>query len=403
MNKIKSTKIFTILAFLGIYLLSTGLSFAVFDYLKKPPEFIEKSAPPLPEEEGLLIDISGPKTEVCPLNGQKFTKAEREVWSTRRPLAIMIENHEEARPQSGLSRADVIYEAVAEGGITRFMAIFYCDAVARENIVGPVRSARTYFLDWASEYGGTPLYVHVGGAHCDPATGEGCLNGAKADALGQIADYGWEGENDLNQFSIGYPTFWRDYERIGHTVATEHTMYSTTERLWSVAKKRGWTNKDPQGTDWKQDFIPWSFKDEAKETKRGEVRVIEFNFWEKHKAYRVKWEYDKEQNLYKRFNDENPHLDLNNNQQLIAKNIIIQFMKESPANDGYPGNVHLLYGTIGEGKALIFQDGQVLQAKWVKKSRKDRTKFYSQQGKEIKFNPGKFWIEIVPIGTKVSY
>lgn len=402
MFKIKSPKFFTILAFLGIYLLSTGLSFAIFDYLKEPVDFMIKETSPLPEEE-LLLDISGPKKEVCPLNGQKFTKAEKEVWSTRRPLTIMIENHQEARPQSGLFRADVIYEAVAEGGITRFLTIFYCGAVARENIVGPVRSARTYFLDWVSEYGEAPLYVHVGGAHCEPTTGEGCLNGAKADALGQISYYGWEGENDLNQFSIGYPTFWRDYERIGHTVATEHTMYSTTERLWAVAKKRGWTNKDPEGVDWQKNFTPWSFKDEADESKRGETEKIEFAFWEGHGEYDVRWVYDKEENLYQRFNDSQAHLDLNTKEQLAVKNVIIQLTKESTANDGYPGNIHLLYGTIGEGKALIFQDGQVINGKWIKKTRQDRTEFYSQQGKKVKLNRGKIWIEIVPLGTKVTY
>jgi hypothetical protein len=397
----KSAKFFTVLTFVGLYLLSTGLSFAVFDYLKKPLELTGTTKVAPETKEALLVDNSGPKTEACPLNGQKLTKAEKDVWSTRRPLAVMIENHEEARPQSGLSSADVIYEAVAEGGITRFMAVFYCNAIAKESIVGPVRSARTYFLDWASEYGETPLYTHVGGAHCDEASGEGCSGGAKADALGQINKYGWEGENDLNQFSIGYPTFWRDYERIGHTVATEHTMYSTTERLWAVGKKREWTNKDPEGNDWKASFTAWSFKDDDKT--KGEGKPIEFYFWEDYNDYKVKWEYDKENNVYKRSNGDKPHLDLNSNQQLSVKNVVIQLAKESSANDGYANNLHLLYGTIGEGKATIFQDGKVIEGKWVKKSRTDRTKFYDSKGKEIKFNAGQIWIEVLPLEAKVTY
>jgi len=402
MKKNKSKNFFTILSFLGIYLLSTGVSFAVFDYLKEPPQIIEESKTESVSKEDLLVDVSGPKTETCLLNGQKFTEAEKEAWSKRRPLAVMIENHEEARPQSGLSRADVVYEAVAEGGTTRFMALFYCDVVARETIVGPVRSARTYFLDWASEYGETPLYVHVGGAHCDLETKQGCLNGAKADALGQIREYGWEGENDFNQFSIGYPTFWRDYERLGRTVATEHTMYSTTERLWSVAKERGWTNKDPEGNNWQASFTPWQFKEEP--TSQGEESTeIVFDFWEGYKNMEVKWLYQEEEGVYRRSNGEESHKDLNNQQQLEAKNIVVQFMKESPANDGYPGNVHLLYGTIGEGKALVFQDGRAIEAKWIKRNRKDRTKFYNSQGQEIKFNPGKIWIEIIPVEAEVSY
>ncbi len=398
----KSAKIFTILTFLGLYLFSAGVSFAIFDYLQKPisGEKISTVSDPEVQEEGLLVDVSGPKTEVCPLNGALYTKAEKEVWSGRRPLAVMIENHEEARPQSGLSSADVVYETVAEGGITRFMAVFYCGAVSREVIVGPVRSARTYFLDWASEYG-PALYAHVGGAHCNAETGTGCLNGAKADALGQIGKYGWEGENDLNQFSIGYPTFWRDYERLGRTVATEHTMYSTTERLWGVAKKRDWTDIDPEGESWEKNFIAWSFAEEENPG-AGSASLINFNFWEGYKEYEVKWEYDSAANVYKRSNGGQPHKDLNLDKQLETKNLVVQFMKESAANDGYPGNVHLLYGTIGEGKALIFQNGEALEGKWVKDSRTDRTIYYVD-AKQVKFVPGKIWIETVPVGTEVSY
>lgn len=401
--KNNKSKIFTILTFLGIYLLSTGVSFAVFNYLSQPlgSESITSPSETAPKG-GFLVDTSGPKTESCPLNGKKFTKAEREVWEKRRPLTIMVENHQEARPQSGILRADVVYEAVAEGGITRFMAVFYCDAVAKEEIIGPVRSARTYFLDWASEYG-PGLYAHVGGAHCDSETGEGCQNGGKADALGQISDYGWAGGNDLNQFSIGFPTFWRDYERIGHTVATEHTMYTTTEKLWAVGKKRDWTNESPEGEDWQEEFESWQFKEDAEDSDRGETDKIEFVFWEGHSEYKVLWEYDKENNFYKRFNGDKEHKDLNYDQQLTVKNIAVLSMAESPANDGYPGNIHLLYQTIGEGKAWFFVDGKAVDGKWSKRSRTARTKFFDTKGREIVFNMGKIWVEIVPAGTKISY
>lgn len=402
MPKINPDKIFLVLAFLGVYLFSTGISFAAFSTFLKPKEAAPKPTTPI-ATEGILLDTSGAKTEPCPLNGKLYTEVEKNAWLQRRPLFVMVENHEEARPQSGLSRADIIYEAVAEGGITRFGALFYCGAQAIETIIGPVRSARTYFLDWASEYGEAPLYAHVGGANCDPQTGEGCLNGAKADALGQIGKYGWEGENDLNQFSIGYPTFWRDYERIGHTVATEHTMYTTSERLWEVGKQRGWLNKNPEGEDWQSLFTPWSFKDEAKEDSRGSVNKIEFLFWKNYDPYKVTWEYDLANNEYKRFNAGSPHLDLNTKSQLVSKNIVIQFAKETNANDGYPGNLHLLYGTIGEGKAFIFQDGKIIKGKWTKDSRQGRTQFYDENNKEVKFVKGTIWIEVVPIETEVNY
>ncbi|RLC31408.1 DUF3048 domain-containing protein, partial [Candidatus Woesebacteria bacterium] len=78
-----------------------------------------------------------------------FTKIESDIWESRRPIAIIVENHADARPQSGLSKADIVYEAVAEGGITRFLGIYYCGAAAEDVIASPVRSARVYFIDWA--------------------------------------------------------------------------------------------------------------------------------------------------------------------------------------------------------------------------------------------------------------
>ncbi len=404
---LKKENLIVYLGLLGVYLFSTGVSFAIFRFLEKPQE--APGVPSTAEEEvekgKFLVDVSGPKTEVCPLNNEKYTKAEKEAWSKRRPLLVMIENHEDARPQSGLSSADVVYEAVAEGGITRFLAVFYCGAQAREVIVGPVRSARTYFLDWASEYGKYPLYAHVGGAHCEPATGEGCLNGAKADALGQIEEYGWGGSegNDLNQFSIDYPTFWRDYERLGRTVLTEHTMYSTTERLWGVAKSRGWTDKSPEGQDWEEDFRSWKFIEEDSSSKKANNGKIELEFWQNKKEYYVVWQYDSENNSYLRSNDGQSHKDLNNDEQLSVKNVIVQFMRESSANDGYQNNVHLLYGTKGEGEGLVFSNGVVEEIDWSKESRTARTRFFDKKGAEIKLTPGKIWIEILPIGAKVAY
>ncbi len=392
----KKKKIMLILASLGIYLLSTGLSFAAFTAYSRGTIFTSPLPSKKDEAEGqdrrVLVDIAGPKSESCPLNGDKFTKIEKTIWESRRPLAVMIENHQESRPQSGLTDADVIYEAVAEGGITRFMALFYCNAAAYESILGPVRSARTYFLDWASEYN-LPLYTHVGGANTP----------GPANALGQIGDYGWSAANDLNQFSIGYPTFWRDYERLGHTVATEHTMYSTTEKLWAVGEKRDYTNLDPDELEWEDDFKPWQFaKDEVEFAERGDTQSIDYNFWDD-AQYEVSWQYDKENNLYKRFNGGQPHQDLNIDQQLTSKNVIVQFTIERSANDGYPGNVHLLYTTFGKGKALIFKDGQSIKGTWSKASRLARTTFYDDKGKEVKLNPGRIWISVLPVDTKVDY
>lgn len=382
--------IFLIIGGLVLYLLSAGISYAAFRYLVGPggPSLI--SPVPIETIRG-RVDLSAPKTETCPLNNKLFTKGEREIWEKRRPLTVMIENHEEARPQSGLSRADIVYEAVAEGGITRLLTVYYCGASAEDITIGPVRSARTYFMDFASEYGDYPLYAHVGGAN---------LSGP-ADALGQIGDYGWLNKrNDLNQFAIGFPTFWRDYERIGHPVATEHTMYSTTDKLWEVAHSRGLDFTDSEGDKWNRDFIPWKSKEESSLIKRGTVDNIKIEFWSGYQGYGVNWQYDRENNRYLRSNGGQAHKDLNNDEQLQARVVIVQFMKEKGPIDE---EKHLLYTTTGSGKALVFQDGEAIQATWSKADRQSRTKFTDSKGKEINFIPGEIWIEIVPVGKEVSY
>jgi len=155
--------------------------------------FIKKTLSFSTPEDGTTT-INEPKTEECPLNGEYFGKTQKQIWEQRRPLGIMVENSVDARPQSGLSKADIVFEAVAEGGITRFLAMFYCQD---EAIVGPVRSARVYFMDLVGGFGKNPLYAHVGGANTP----------GSADALGQIEEEGWAGYNDLNQFSIGFPVF----------------------------------------------------------------------------------------------------------------------------------------------------------------------------------------------------
>lgn len=338
--------------------------------------------------EQIVFDSSKPKTEACPLTGQKFSKEQRDWWEQHRPLGVMVENHEESRPQSGIEFADVVYEAVAEGGITRFLLVYYCQDAG---IVGPVRSARTYFLDWISEYGSYPLYAHVGGANTP----------GPANAIGQIIDYGWNMYNDLNQFSIGFPTFKRDESRLGRPVATEHTMYSTTSKLWQVGAERKLTEKDEDGEMWDEDFEAYKFKEDAPENDRGNVDSIHIEFWPGSTNYDVDWQYDKETNSYLRENGGEPHKDRNTGHQLSSKNVVILWMRESAANDGYEGNAHRLYGNKGTGKAIVFQDGEEKEGTWKKDGREGRT-IVTVGGKEVEFNPGNIWFEIVPLGGVVE-
>ncbi len=391
------TKKYLLILGLVVYIFSTSATFAFFGFRGRTQPKVEKKQPitETTEKETALgtllkIDPAEPKDEPCPLNGKLYTKTEKEAWSKRRPLAVMIENSPDARPQSGLTRADVIYEAVAEGGITRFMSLYYCDAQRDDVVLAPVRSARTYFIDWASGYN-RPMYVHVGGANLP----------GPANALGQLSDYGWVMQNDINQFSVGYPTFIRNKNRLSRPVATEHTMQTSTEKLWAVAEKRGWTNINPETEeDWAEGYKGLSYMPVGQETKEGNVLDVKYDFWSGYKQFSAEWRYDPEKRLYLRFTGGEPHKDLNNDQQLFAKTVVVLKTKEKGPIDELR---HLLYQTTGKGDALIFSNGQAYQAKWAKLKRTSELKFYDKLGKPFKFNRGLIWISVLDNSNEVTY
>jgi hypothetical protein len=345
---------------------------------------------PIEENAGLVEDENVPKTEECPINGKMHSEARRQLWETRRPMGVMVENSLDARPQSGLNAADVVYEVVAEGGITRFLSIFYCQD---SEYVGPVRSARIYFIKLLQGYGDYPLYAHVGGA----------ATPGKADALGEIKDLGWDLYNDLDQFAVGYPNYWRDYDRLPN-VATEHTMYINPVKLFDYAKEnRKLTNVDEEGEAWNDNFEPWKFQDgEAGDS----VTNIKYGFWDGpsySSDYTVTWSYDKGGNKYLRDNGGVPHVDKNTDEQLEASSIVVVFANESTVNDGYEAGTHLYYDIVGSGDVMVFQNGDVVEGTWEKESEEDMLRFYDESGAEIELVRGKIWVSVLPIGNEVDY
>ncbi|HKY73703.1 MAG TPA: DUF3048 domain-containing protein [Patescibacteria group bacterium] len=385
-----------------VYLLSAASTFAVLSMISgeggpliNPAEIQQSEVPKADTTARLSIAPEAPRTEECPLNGKKYTTVEKDSWDGRRPLAVMIENHVESRPQSGLSAADVVYEVVVEGGITRFMPIYYCEAQSHDTILSPVRSARQFFLDMASEYK-LPLYAHVGGSNGEDTD-------PRVRALEHIGDYGWGLRNDLNQFSIGYPTFVRNYNRIPgrDDIATEHTMETSTERLWKYAsEKRKLTNLGPEtkvkgkvvpGTDWREKFVKWAFQDDAAQNARGTVSTVSYEFWSGYSDFVVQWSYDSASNSYKRSMAGSAHVDLNNNKQVEAKNVVVLQMKEYPSVDIHKHNYIV---TSGTGKAWVFQNGKAVEGSWSKKDRESRLTV-TAGGRPVQFVRGMIWISIV--------
>lgn len=407
LNSFFESKKFTLIAsFVGLFLISVGVSLLVF-YLIAP-----KSATTLVNKVASKskINFNLPKTDECPINGQMYTKQEADIWNTRRPIIQMIENHVEARPESGLSKADVIYEAVAEGGITRFAAVFYCGAAAEDVKAAPLRSARVYFVNMAAGYGNTPIFLHQGEANNICSTCPGGVKPAsqinpKVNVLPLLDKLGWQGGSQGNNmdggYNIGFPIVVRDQYRLSSTPsAWEHAVVADLDLVWQEAEKRGLAFKDSAGKPWNQNFRKWLFQD-GKTSSTAQATDIKFNYWESMPGYDVEWKYDAATNSYKRFNGGQPHVDWEfDKPQLTAKNVVIMYVKETGPVDT---EHHMFYEDTGTGKALIFQNGTSIQGTWSKASPLDREVFYDTNGKEISMVRGQTWVELLPATNTVTY
>ncbi|MDB4940352.1 MAG: hypothetical protein JWO40_777 [Candidatus Doudnabacteria bacterium] len=278
----------------------------------------------------------------------------------QRPFAVVIENLPAARPQSGLSQADIVYEALAEGGITRFLAVFQTQQVKS---IGPIRSARTYFNDWAQELGA--IFAHVGG---------------NSDALYYLKQ-GIPGLSDADQFVNGaYMT------RIPPRLPP-HNTYSSTDKLFAMAKHDKFS-----ATKTYSDYI---FKDDAALAQPTASKInINFSL----PAYTVKWLYDSKTNTYKRYNAGVATIDAGNNKSVNAKDLIVQRVRNWPVKSDTLYAISM--GTREGGDADVYMDGGVIHGTW--KLVDGRTKYFDQTGNEIALNRGQIWIEIVPPANTVT-
>lgn len=342
----KNRKI-TIISIIGIIILSLATGFY----------FIFK--PDLGGNLSLDVDKEEAKEQLYPslLDGTMISKED----ANRHPLGIIVENHVDSRPQSGLSAASVVYEAIAEGGITRFLALY---APRGAEKVGPVRSARTYYVDWIRELNG--YFAHAGGNY---------------DALQKIKA---DGILDLDQF-VNSAAYWRDRSR---KVSSEHTMYTSTSKLYETATNKKYTTDNT--------FISYKFKTEPDLESRPESQSVFINFG--NASYNVKYVYNKEKNSYLREMAGKAHVDIENNTQIEAKNIIIQLINRRSTVTAINEN-GWIFDLVGSGDASIFIDGKEIKATWKKENDTSRTRYYDKSsGTEIEFNPGTFWIETIHPG-----
>ncbi|GAG72539.1 unnamed protein product [marine sediment metagenome] len=285
---------------------------------------------------------------------------EKESPFGSRPLSIMVENSEGARPQSGLDKANIVYEALAEGGITRFLAIYY-DQDAEE--VGPIRSARPYFVSKSLEH--KAIYVHVGGS-------EEAYNFIKEEKI-----------DDINEF-VDFQPFWRSKDR-----NPPHNLYTSTIKLRKEANKLGYIEMIK-----KQEYQFEIDRNENLTGRETDSMVIPYN-----SNYTVSYKYLPESMKYLRFMNGEPHIDSKTKEQIAVDNIIIQFAETKIIDE----EGRLAVDFVGKGKGLLFFKGSSTEITWEKPDLRSRTLFLDKEGNRIALAPGNVWIQIVPSDLKIQY
>jgi len=295
-----------------------------------------------------------------PLTGLSVT---RDV-AGRRPIAVILDNFSpDARPQSGLDRASLVFETLAEGGITRFMAV-YLEQDAP--MIGPVRSSRLYFNSWAAGIG--VIFGHDGG---------------NVDALQQLPTLSTVYNEDANRVSGPY---WRITSRLA-----PHNEYTSTGRLRSYAETHGASSS--------ASLLSLPHKGDALFSQRPSHFTLNIQF--SSSDYNVTWQYDPAGNDYLRSMGGSPHVDAATGQQLRAKNVIVMFTTETPAFDPFtPESIHLK--TEGSGQATVYEDGKAIPGTWSKTSVTSPPQWLDSSGNPIKLNRGNTWVEVVPTGNQVT-
>ena len=270
------------------------------------------------------------------------------------PIGVMIENYTPIRnTQKGVEDAAIVYESLTEGGITRLLCIFSGEPV---DSIGPVRSARPYFIDWAGEY--KAAYTHVGGSFA-------ALENLKTNPF----------LLNLDEFS-DESVIWRS-----SLYLAPHNAFTSVSNVLRAMKEKGFFKplESPR-------FI---FKKPAPATPVVKLINIPFSI----DPYEVKWVYLPGENSYARYNGGKPH------GRIKAANILVQFTEQETLDD--IGRLRIQ--TLGTGRALIFNDGKAIKGTWEKEDAQSFTRFFDEGGQEVPLNPGQTWVEVVPSGLPITY
>ncbi len=275
-----------------------------------------------------------------------------------RPIAVTIDNSSSARPQSGLDQAGLVYEVPVEGGVTRYLAVFFHEGA---KTIGPIRSARPYLIELAREW--DAIYIHCGQSP-------------------QAQTY--FAENQVAHINeMFHPTgFWRNKSR-----QAPFNLYTDTNSLWQEITKLGWGNKVVLA-----DYPLRGAGDQLSGQVAEKLTII-------YPYGRVGFQYDATTNTYLRFLNDCPYLDLNSGMQLSAANVLIQQVSMW----AFDSEGRLEVDLFGQGKAWFFSNGQMQEGTWRKDSSTSRTRFYDQTNVELSMTKGITWIQLISEQMQLNF
>ena len=320
---------------------------------------IKKSAPkPAPAKKAVVKKpvVMVPRK----LDGLSVPSGQENLW----PVAVMIDNHPAARPQSGLQKASVVYETLAEGGIPRFMAVFATQTIGE---VGPVRSTRPYFVKFAAEL--NTAMAHAGGS---------------PDGLALVKKL-----RMLSLWAIKGP--YAKYFFRAHAFGV-HGLYTSGAKITTALRQAKFHKL-------KALYRPWQFGDQLTLAKRPNGKHGAMIDLGAGRSYDVEYRYDKKTNAYLRFTGYRPQIDRLTKKQITVKNVIIMNTAKEKVLDR-KGRLDIK--VTGRDTGYLLKDGKVVPITWKKASDRARTIFYTRAGKEVQLNRGNTWVTIVPRGHKYN-
>jgi hypothetical protein len=279
----------------------------------------------------------------------------------------MIDDLSPARPQSGFNSASVVFQAPAEGGIPRYMMVFQ-DRLPKS--VGPVRSARYYYIAWAAQW--RAMYVHVGGS-------PQAMQTLAARGQGQLV-------YNADEFRWGGKYLWRVKQRLA-----PHNVYSDGKRLRQLLNRVGARDVQLQ--------TAWRFRPDKPLAQRPVGGRLEMGYPANH----IRYDYDRKSNTYKRsVTKEGPQIDAADGRRVAPRNVIVMLVHFGPLNDGHPQKHRLEATVIGSGQAWIATNGKTIRGTWRKAALTGPLRFFDSKGRPVNLTVGQTFVQVLPTGSLVT-